>query len=106
MVPLGFGVIAPYATLGLSHLLVSHWFAVPVLRDIVGGQRGAGLFYLLSGVVLLLVALASGLIPKLARFDEQVPDATPDDLLGLTVARQAGTGSPDDDILLAAASAS
>ncbi|WP_055482282.1 non-ribosomal peptide synthetase/MFS transporter [Sphaerimonospora mesophila] len=61
-IPLGVGVIAPLGT--------------RLLGDI-------GSMYLVFGGFITLVALGALRAPRLARFDDQVPDAVPDDLVGL-----------------------
>jgi hypothetical protein len=48
----------------------------------VGPGRGIGLMYLLFAAAMALLALIALRTPALARFDEQVPDAAPDDLIG------------------------
>ncbi|MFE6337366.1 amino acid adenylation domain-containing protein [Streptomyces sp. NPDC057798] len=48
-----------------------------------GEGRGLGLMYVLFGLALVLVVLCARRIPALARFDDEVPDARPDDLVGL-----------------------
>ncbi|MEZ0073108.1 amino acid adenylation domain-containing protein [Planotetraspora sp. GP83] len=66
--PIGFGVIAPYGT--------------RLFGDV-------GLMYVVFAVAIALIALAGLKIRGLARFDVEVPDAPPDDLIGLeTVLRR------------------
>jgi hypothetical protein len=48
----------------------------------VGPGRGIGLMYLLFAVAMAVLVLIALRTPVLARFDEQVPDAAPDDLIG------------------------
>jgi hypothetical protein len=43
---------------------------------------GIGLLYVLFGVAIAVVGLVA-LRTRLSRFDDEVPDATPDDLVGL-----------------------
>jgi len=70
-IPVAYGVIAPYG----PH----------VLAQISGTHRGIGLLYLCCGLALALVAAGSGWIGRLARFDAEVPDAEPDDLVGIAI---------------------
>ncbi|MER7577014.1 amino acid adenylation domain-containing protein [Streptomyces sp. NPDC126514] len=62
-----------------------------------GEGRGLGLMYVLFGLALVLVVLCARRIPALARFDAEVPDARPDDLVGLQSlhARRLPDPSPD-----------
>jgi len=49
----------------------------------VGPGRGIGLLYAVCGLAIALVVAISLRTPRLARFDDDVPDAPPDDLVGL-----------------------
>ena len=49
----------------------------------VGPGRGIGLLYAVCGLAIALVVLVCLRTPRLARFDDEVPDAPPDDLVGL-----------------------
>ena len=49
----------------------------------VGAGRGLGLLYAICGLAIVVVVAVSLRIPRLARFDEDVPDAPPDDVVGL-----------------------
>jgi len=49
----------------------------------VGPGRGIGLLYAICGLAIALVVVISLRTPRLARFDAEVPDAPPDDLVGL-----------------------
>jgi hypothetical protein len=46
-------------------------------------------------VILAVMVLLATRYPPLARFDRDVPDAEPDDLVGLAALRQRGTNPPD-----------
>ncbi|MCT9932892.1 amino acid adenylation domain-containing protein [Planotetraspora sp. A-T 1434] len=61
-IPLGVGVIAPLGVRLLS---------------------GIGAMYVVFAAFIAVVALGAMAAPVLARFDDEVPDATPDDLVGL-----------------------
>jgi amino acid adenylation domain-containing protein len=88
--PVGFAVIGPYG---------SRLFEAPArhLAPLVGSGtgRGIGLMYVVFGLAIAgFVAAATG-VRALARFDDEVPDARPDDLVGAEVlARRAGAAHP------------
>jgi amino acid adenylation domain-containing protein len=83
--PLGFGLVAPY----------SARLAEPLMRDGgplastagaligTGPGRGIGLLYLVFALAMAVLVLVAWRTPALARFDDEVPDAPPDDLVGL-----------------------
>ncbi|WP_063764187.1 non-ribosomal peptide synthetase/MFS transporter [Kitasatospora purpeofusca] len=92
--PVGFALVAP-----LGPRLVQPWVdADGPLADSVGrligtgDGRGIGLLYLLFGLAMALLVLVCLAVPALRHFDRDVPDAEPDDLVGLaTLAARAGT---------------
>ncbi len=92
--PVGFALVAP-----LGPRLVQPWvdadgaLAGSVGRLIgTGDGRGIGLLYLLFGLAMALLVLVCLAVPALRHFDRDVPDAEPDDLVGLaTLAARAGT---------------
>jgi hypothetical protein len=51
--------------------------------------------YLLFAVAMALLVLIALRTPVLARFDEQVPDAAPDDLIGLEARQRRLTSAPE-----------
>jgi MFS family permease len=71
--PFGYIVVVPYG----SELFKNIGEAAGI-----GADRGIGLLYLVCGLAIAVVALAALRIRRLARFDEEVPDAVPDDLVG------------------------
>ncbi|MEO3853265.1 MFS transporter [Acrocarpospora sp. B8E8] len=73
-IPIGVGVIAPLGT--------------RLLGDI-------GVMYLVFGAFIAIVAAGAMVTRTLARFDDEVPDATPDDLVGLErkVSNEGKTGA-------------
>ncbi|MGC0416368.1 non-ribosomal peptide synthetase/MFS transporter [Embleya sp. AB8] len=93
--PLGFGVIAPLAV----HLLEPLFrpggaLASSVGRVIgVGDGRGTGFLYLLCASAMILLALASFRHRVLSHFDDEVPDAMPDDLIGIEERRKKRTAA-------------
>ncbi|MEV6977456.1 amino acid adenylation domain-containing protein [Kitasatospora sp. NPDC093806] len=95
--PVGFALVAP-----LGPRLVQPWIeADGPLADTVGrligtGEgRGIGLLYLLFGLAMALLVLACLAVPALRHFDRDVPDAEPDDLVGLaTLSARAEDATP------------
>ncbi|PZG17039.1 non-ribosomal peptide synthetase [Micromonospora craterilacus] len=94
--PLGWGVVAPFAARLAEPMLLADGALASTVGAVigVGPGRGHGLLYVLFGVCIALTALVSLATPVLARFDDEVPDAPPDDLVGIEErqARAAGTG--------------
>ncbi|RKE16989.1 non-ribosomal peptide synthetase/MFS transporter [Streptomyces sp. TLI_171] len=99
--PLGHGVVAPVGSAVFGPLMEPGGALAPVFGPLIGTGpgRGIALMYLLFAAAMLgLVALGLRL-PVLARFDRDVPDAEPDDLVGLreraraAAARRTGTGA-------------
>ncbi|MFI6586306.1 amino acid adenylation domain-containing protein [Embleya sp. NPDC050493] len=88
--PLGFGVIAPLAVHLLEPLFTPDGaLASSVGRVIgVGEGRGTGFLYLLCASAMILLALASFRHRVIAGFDDEVPDAMPDDLIGIEERRR------------------
>ncbi|GAA2715028.1 amino acid adenylation domain-containing protein [Micromonospora olivasterospora] len=82
--PIGFAVLAPAAT-GLFEPMLAPGGA---LADSVGAVigtgagRGIGFAYVCFGAALVLVTLGGFAIRMLRRFDVEVPDSLPDDLIG------------------------
>ncbi|MER6361658.1 amino acid adenylation domain-containing protein [Kitasatospora sp. NPDC001527] len=97
--PVGFAVVAP-----LGPRLVQPWvdedgaLAGTVGRLIgTGDGRGIGLLYLLFGLAMALLVLVCLAVPALRHFDRDVPDAEPDDLVGLaTLSARAEAASPSE----------
>ena len=52
-----------------------------------GPGRGIGFMYALFGVAILALTLIAMRVPALARFDQEVPDAIADDLVGVRALR-------------------
>ncbi|WP_245730264.1 non-ribosomal peptide synthetase/MFS transporter [Micromonospora pallida] len=94
--PLGWGVIAPFAAQTLEPLLMPGGALAGTVGAVigVGPGRGIALLYLLFAGCIALTALVSLRTPVLARFDDEVPDAPPDDLIGIA-ARQARAAAGD-----------
>ncbi|WP_326552168.1 non-ribosomal peptide synthetase/MFS transporter [Micromonospora sp. NBC_01813] len=88
--PLGWGVIAPLATSAMEPLLMPGGALASSVGVVigVGPGRGIALLYITFGLCIALTAVVSLRTRVLSRFDDEVPDAPPDDLVGLE-ARQA-----------------
>ncbi|WBB80560.1 amino acid adenylation domain-containing protein [Micromonospora sp. WMMD882] len=98
--PLGWGVIAPFASQALEPLLLPGGALAGSVGAVigVGPGRGIALLYVIFAGCIAVTALVSLRTRVLARFDDEVPDAPPDDLIGIE-ARQAraaagGTEAP------------
>ncbi|MBO4204597.1 non-ribosomal peptide synthetase/MFS transporter [Micromonospora echinofusca] len=91
--PLGWGVIAPFASTVVEPLLLPGGALASTVGAVigVGPGRGIGLLYVVFGVGIALTALVSLRTRVLSRFDDEVPDAPPDDLIGIE-ARRARVG--------------
>jgi hypothetical protein len=84
-IPLGLVVIAPVATRLFEPLLVPGGALAGSVGAVigVGPGRGIGLAYLVLGLIIVLLVLALLRTRVLSRFDAEVPDALPDDVIGL-----------------------
>jgi len=78
-------LLAPAATAVLERLMRPGGALAGTAGTVLGTGpgRGIGLLYVGCGAVIALVALAAMRHTILARFDEVVPDAEPDDVVGL-----------------------
>jgi len=87
--PIGFGLVAPYAASLLDPLLVKGGALAPTVGALIGTGpgRGIGFMYALFGVAILALTLIAMRVPALARFDQEVPDAIADDLVGVRALR-------------------
>ncbi|MCX4472447.1 amino acid adenylation domain-containing protein [Micromonospora sp. NBC_01655] len=96
--PLGWGIIVPFAARAAEPLLLPGGALAGTVGAVlgVGPGRGHGLLYVVFGVCIALTALVALATPVLARFDDEVPDAPPDDLVGIEErqARATGAGEP------------
>ncbi|WP_020524170.1 non-ribosomal peptide synthetase/MFS transporter [Catelliglobosispora koreensis] len=82
--PIGFALLAPAST-----ALFEPWFAPGGLLASSVGQiigtgpgRGIGFAYIVFGVALMVITVVGFMIRMLRRFDLDVPDSLPDDLIG------------------------
>ncbi|MFB9677906.1 non-ribosomal peptide synthetase/MFS transporter [Streptosporangium vulgare] len=82
--PIGFGLVAPYGSTLFEPLLVPGGPLADTVGLVLGtGEgRGVGLMYVLFAVAIAVTALVAMRTRTLSRFDEDVPDALPDDLVG------------------------
>jgi len=96
--PIGWGLVGPYGARLFNPLMVRGGALAGTFGPVigVGPGRGIGLMYLLFAVAMALLALIALRTPALARFDEQVPDAVPDDLIGFE-ARQRRTSPAEPE---------
>ncbi|WP_395297455.1 amino acid adenylation domain-containing protein [Kitasatospora hibisci] len=83
--PLGHGVIAPLGSALFGPLMDDGGALAGVFGPLLGTGpgRGIALMYLLFGLAMLVLVAVGLRLPALARFDRDVPDAEPDDLVGL-----------------------
>ncbi|BCJ37378.1 hypothetical protein Athai_48810 [Actinocatenispora thailandica] len=82
--PIGFGLLVPLAVRLVEPLMTRHGALAGSAGLLLGTGpgRGIALVYLLAGAAMALLAGGAMVVRRLARFDEQVPDAVPDDLVG------------------------
>ncbi|MGP3963943.1 amino acid adenylation domain-containing protein [Nonomuraea sp. 3N208] len=87
--PIGFGLVAPYAASVLDPLLLDGGALASTAGAIIGTGpgRGIGFMYVLFGLVIVAITLVAMRVPALARFDHEVPDAVADDLVGVRALR-------------------
>lgn len=95
--PLGWGLVAPFAARVVEPLLLPDGALATTVGAVigVGPGRGHGLLYVLFGLCIAMTALVSLATPVLARFDDEVPDAPPDDLVGIEERRARAAGMPE-----------
>jgi amino acid adenylation domain-containing protein len=88
--PIGFAVVAPYATALLNPLLARHGALASTVGAVLGTGpgRGIGLMYVLFALAIGAITIIALRVPALARFDDSVPDAMPDDLVGVEALRR------------------
>jgi amino acid adenylation domain-containing protein len=82
--PIGFALLAPAATAWFEPMLAPDGALAGSVGAVIGtGEgRGIGFAYLVFGAALLLVTLGGFAIRLLRRFDIEVADSLPDDLIG------------------------
>ncbi|MEV6865680.1 amino acid adenylation domain-containing protein [Streptosporangium subroseum] len=82
--PIGFGLVAPYGSALFEPLLAPDGPLAGTVGLVLGtgAGRGVGLMYVLFAVAIAVTALVAMRTRTLSRFDVDVPDALPDDLVG------------------------
>ncbi|WP_068923378.1 non-ribosomal peptide synthetase [Planobispora rosea] len=88
--PLGMAVVAPLGERLLEPLLVPGGALAPTVGAVIGVGEGRGIafMYIVLGLGIAVHVLVSMRIPVLARFDDEVPEAVPDDLVGAQALRE------------------
>ncbi|MFK3979642.1 amino acid adenylation domain-containing protein [Micromonospora sp. NPDC050397] len=94
--PIGFGLLAAYASELLGPLLVAGGTLAPATGAVLGTGpgRGIALLYLLLATAVMLLAVTA-LVTRLPRLVDDSPDATPDDLVGLRALGRARVRVPE-----------
>jgi amino acid adenylation domain-containing protein len=82
--PIGFALIAPGATALFEPMLAPGGALAGSVGAVIGtgAGRGIGFAYVCFGAALVLITLGGFAIRLLRRFDIEVPDSLPDDLIG------------------------
>lgn len=82
--PLGFAVVAPLGAAALEPLMADDGALASSVGAVIGTGpgRGLGLLYIVLGVALAALVAGALRTRTLRRFDDDVPDADPDDLVG------------------------
>ncbi|MGH3468705.1 MAG: MFS transporter, partial [Thermocrispum sp.] len=88
--PLGFVVVAPLGQHIFEPLMAADGALASSLGALigVGPGRGLGLMFIVLGIALTALVLVAMRMPRLANFDDDVPDADPDDLVGARTVRE------------------
>ncbi|MFF0568380.1 amino acid adenylation domain-containing protein [Streptomyces sp. NPDC004041] len=83
--PIGHGVIAPVGSAVFGPMFEDGGSLASTVGALIGTGpgRGIGFMYLLFGAAMLALVVIGLRLPVLARFDLDVPDALPDDLVGI-----------------------
>ncbi|WP_424533869.1 amino acid adenylation domain-containing protein [Sphaerisporangium viridialbum] len=99
--PIGFGLVAPYGTAVFEPLLAHDGPLAGTVGTLIGTGpgRGIGFMYICFALAMAVTALVAMRVKALARFDDVVPDALPDDLVGVEALR-ARTPAPDHENLI------
>ncbi|GAA0409537.1 hypothetical protein Acor_36390 [Acrocarpospora corrugata] len=88
--PIAFGLVAPYGSALFEPLLADGGALAGSVGAVIGvGEgRGIGFMYVLFALAIALIAGTALRVRRLAGFDAEVPDAPPDDLIGLETVRR------------------
>ncbi|MEV0007135.1 amino acid adenylation domain-containing protein [Streptomyces sp. NPDC047973] len=83
--PIGHGIIAPVGSSFFGPMFEDGGSLTSTVGALIGTGpgRGIGFMYLLFGAAMLVLVAIGLRLPVLARFDLDVPDALPDDLVGI-----------------------
>ncbi|MFB6892027.1 amino acid adenylation domain-containing protein [Kitasatospora sp. NPDC056327] len=92
--PIGHGLVAPLGSSVLGPMMEKGGALAGVFGPLLGTGpgRGIALMYVLFGVAMLVMVGIGLRLPALARFDRDVPDAEPDDLVGLRERAKSAAG--------------
>ncbi|NRQ32586.1 amino acid adenylation domain-containing protein [Nonomuraea sp. NN258] len=84
-IPLGVGVLTPLAERALEPLMLPGGALADTVGVVLGTGpgRGVALIYVIFGLFIALLVAGALRTRVLSRFDDDVPDATPDDLVGV-----------------------
>ncbi|MFJ4595851.1 amino acid adenylation domain-containing protein [Kitasatospora sp. NPDC088861] len=94
--PVGFALVAPLGPRLLQPLMDHDGTLAPTVGRLIGtgDGRGIGLLYLLFGLAMAALVLVCLAVPVLRHFDRDVPDAEPDDLVGLKTLQDRAATAP------------
>ncbi|MEV4245060.1 amino acid adenylation domain-containing protein [Streptosporangium canum] len=83
--PLGFAVLAPLATSLFNPLLQPDGALAGSVGAVIGtgDGRGVGFTYVVFALMMAAITIGASTIRLLRRFDTEVPDSLPDDLIGM-----------------------
>ncbi|WP_431898637.1 non-ribosomal peptide synthetase/MFS transporter [Nonomuraea sp. bgisy101] len=83
--PIGMGLVAPLGAALFDPMLASGGALASTVGAVIGVGEGRGIafLYLVCAVAMVLVVAGALRVRRLARFDADVPDALPDDLVGV-----------------------
>ncbi|MFB4290814.1 amino acid adenylation domain-containing protein [Nonomuraea sp. ATR24] len=89
-IPLGVGVLTPLAERALEPLMLPGGALAGTVGAVIGTGpgRGIALIYVIFGLFIALLVAGALRTRVLSRFDDHVPDATPDDLIGVARLKQ------------------
>jgi hypothetical protein len=84
-IPLGFAVLTPLWAHVFGPMLTADGRLAGTAGAVVGTGpgRGIGLMYVAFGLVMAVSSLLAARYGRVSRFDDEVPDAVADDLIGL-----------------------
>jgi hypothetical protein len=87
--PLAYGLVAPFAARLAGVLMAPGGALAGTVGRVIGTGpgRGIALLYLVFSVVIVAITAVALRFGRLARFDDEVPDAPPDDLIGAQLRR-------------------